>query len=328
MLLIRIIQILRSMFPRSEQMFLGSNKQFKMSIPQARADNTAENNALNQSVVSGDVQVSVTLENDFLIDPKYGYQLLDAATPVANDYSGPSAGIGPGLFYGQIITLQGTDDTNTITLIGTQVDQNYVLKQYDVIRLFWDGSLWLECPSIKRVLNKARRTILLTAAGGWPSTTNGCTINTKNEYTTNKQNLYRLGFDKDTVQCAEWTVPMPYNWDGGTVNAEFLWTTDGGTGDVIWGVQGRYYGTSGAGSAIDATWGTAQTATQTKSTDGYLQIIGTSPITIAGISGPGAIGIVQFRAYRNASAGGDTLSDTAYLIGIKVDFEISQYSDI
>jgi hypothetical protein len=155
--------------------------------------------------------------------------------------------------------------------------------------------------------------IFLTAAGGWPSTTNGCADATKNEYTTNDEDLYSLDFDPDSDEYAQWSVWMPDNWDAGTVTAKFCWTAASDSGDVIWGLQGRSYAND---DPIDAAWGTAQTVTDTLiATDDIHYTSATAAITLAGT--PAAGELVQFRAYRDADAGGDTLGADAQLIGIK-----------
>jgi hypothetical protein len=123
-----------------------------------------------------------------------------------------------------------------------------------------------------------------------------------------------MDFDKDTDEFCQWTVWMPNNWDGGTITAAFMWTAASGTGDVIWGLQGRSHGND---DAIDQAWGTAQTVTDSLITVGDVHITSaTSAITLAGT--PAAGELIQFRAYRDANAGGDTLGVDARLIGAKV----------
>ena len=157
---------------------------------------------------------------------------------------------------------------------------------------------------------------MLTAAGGWPSTTGGCATNAKNEYGTNDVDLYSLDFDKDTDEFAQWTVWMPEDWNAGTVTAKFVWTAASGSGDAIWGLQGRAYAND---DPVDAAWGTAQVVTDTLTAAGDICISGaTSAITLAGT--PAAGQIVQFRAYRDANAGGDSLDVDAKLLGIKVSY--------
>lgn len=154
--------------------------------------------------------------------------------------------------------------------------------------------------------------IFLTAAGGWPSTTNGCATNTKNEYGTNDVDLYSLDFDGGSIEYAQWSVWMPDDWNGGTVTAEFIWTAPAGSGTVIWGLQGRSYAND---EAIDQAWGTAQEATDTLiATNDFHFSPTTAAITLAGT--PAAGEFVQLRAYRDGAT--DTHAVDAKLLGVKV----------
>ncbi len=158
--------------------------------------------------------------------------------------------------------------------------------------------------------------IMLTAAGGWPSTTGGCAANAKVEYGTNDVDLYTLDFDPDSDEYAQWTVWMPDDWDGGTVTAKFAWTAASGSGDAVWGIQGRAYADD---DAIDAAWGTAQTVADTLTAAGDVCLSGATPAcTLAG--SPAAGQLVQFRVYRDADAGGDTLAADARLLAVKLTY--------
>jgi hypothetical protein len=156
----------------------------------------------------------------------------------------------------------------------------------------------------------------LTAGGGWPATTDGCTYPVQVNFATNAVDVVFTDFDQSTKQYQQWTVVMPSDWNAGTVTATPYWTAASGTGDVIWGVQGRSYGDN---AVIDAAFGTAQTSTDTLQTANYVHIgPATSAITLAGT--PAAGQLVQYRLYRDAAAGGDTLTATARLSGILITF--------
>jgi hypothetical protein len=156
----------------------------------------------------------------------------------------------------------------------------------------------------------------LMAQQGWPSTTNGCAAAAKTEYTTNDVDLITLDFDQDTDEFAQWTVWMPDDWNGGTLTAQIAWTAQSGSGNVIWGVQGRVYAND---DALDTTWGTAQTVTDTLLAAGDMHYSDlTAAITLAG--SPAAGQIVQVRVYRDANAGGDDLNADAQLIAVKIRY--------
>lgn len=169
----------------------------------------------------------------------------------------------------------------------------------------------------------ATRTMVLTAAGGFPSTTAGCASNAKSETTTNDVNYYSLDFDQSTEENAEWTVVMPDSYSGGTITAIFYWTAASGSGDVIWGIKGRAYA---EGDALDQAFGTAVTVTDTLTTANDVHISSaSSAVTLGGSPAGGQL--VALKIYRDADAGGDTLSADAKLLMVKVEYPINSYTD-
>lgn len=157
----------------------------------------------------------------------------------------------------------------------------------------------------------------LSAAGMWPSTTNGCADHAQTEFGTNDVDLMLLAFDKDSDEFAQVTVAMPDDYDGGTVTAEFHWTSGDHDGnDVVWGIQGIALDND---DAIDQAWGGAQTVTDTEiAANDYHITSQTAAITLAGT--PAAGQGVQFRVYRDADAGGDNHGYDALLIGVKIRY--------
>jgi hypothetical protein len=159
--------------------------------------------------------------------------------------------------------------------------------------------------------------IILTAAGGWPSTTSGCADPQQVEYGTNDVDLYVMDFDPDTDEFAQWTLVMPSDYDAGTITAVFYWLANSAsTNSAVWGLQGRSYADS---DAIDQAWGTAQTVTDANNAQNDLNISSaTAAITLAG--GPAASELVQIRAYRDADNGSDNLDADARLTAIRITF--------
>jgi len=155
--------------------------------------------------------------------------------------------------------------------------------------------------------------VFLTAAGGWPSSTNGCAQNAKNEYATNDQDIYSLDFDQSANEYAQWSVWMPDDWDGGVVAAKFRWTAASGVGNVVWGLQGVSYDD---GDALDAAWGSAQEVLDSLMAVNTDHVTGlTNAITIAGSPSPGCN--IQLRVYRNTAVGNNLNAD-AKLLGVKL----------
>lgn len=156
--------------------------------------------------------------------------------------------------------------------------------------------------------------IFIGSASIWPSSTTGAAASVKTEYGTNDVDMYLMAFDQTTQEYGQFTVWMPDSWDGGTITFRASWTAASGTGNVIWGLQARCLGND---DAIDDTWGTAQTLTDGLIATGDMHISSeSSAITIAGT--PVAGEVVQFRVYRDADDGSDTLDADALLIGIKI----------
>lgn len=169
-----------------------------------------------------------------------------------------------------------------------------------------------------------KRTIILTAAGGWPSTTAGCAANAKVEYPTNDQNLYHLDFDAAARENAQWTVVMPDSYDGGTITAKFIWTSAGTSGDVVWGIEGRAYGDA---ENVDQVWGTAVlvTDTQLATANQVLHSTLSAALTLSGTPAGGEL--VQFRVFRDAGAVGDTLTVDARLIAVVLEYGTNSWTD-
>lgn len=160
--------------------------------------------------------------------------------------------------------------------------------------------------------------VFLTAGGGVPSITNGCAASTQTEQATNHQNIVTLDFDQSSIEYAEWSVWMPAGWDGGAVTFKAMWTASGGTATqvVLWDLQGRAYAD---GDALDQAWGTAVEVSDALQATSEVHISALSgAVTLAGAPAGGQM--VQFRAYRNASSGSDTLAADGRLLGIKVYF--------
>jgi hypothetical protein len=160
-------------------------------------------------------------------------------------------------------------------------------------------------------------TNLWIPASAWiPRTTAGCGVDSREIGSTNRQNFDELLFDAGTDEFAQALVIMPSNYNNSTITARFYWTAASGSGDVIWGIQGRAYADD---DALDSAHGTAQTATDTLlAADDMHVSAATSAVTIGGT--PAANTPIQFQVYRDADAGGDTLAVDARLLGVSIAF--------
>ena len=159
----------------------------------------------------------------------------------------------------------------------------------------------------------------LNAAGGYPSTTNGCATPTQVEFGTNDVDIYVMDFDQTTIEYAQFMTTMPSNWDASTVTFKAYWTAAAGTAaqTVEWNLQGLALGND---DAIDAAWGTNVEVSDALIATGDLHISAESGnVTIGGT--PAADDLVIFRVWRDAT--NDTLAADARLIAIKITYGTS-----
>lgn len=148
-----------------------------------------------------------------------------------------------------------------------------------------------------------------------PRTSNSTGIDSR-ELATNDTNFDELLFDAGADEFAQFLVIMPNNYANGTVTARFYWTASTGSGDVVWGLQGRAFADD---DALDTAFGTAQTVTDTLIATNDMHVTSaTSAITIGGT--PAANRPILFQVYRDADAAGDTFSADARLLGIEIIF--------
>jgi hypothetical protein len=157
--------------------------------------------------------------------------------------------------------------------------------------------------------------IWIPASAFIPRTTTGCGVDSR-ETSTNHQNFDELLFDAGTDEFAQALTLLPNNYNNSTVTARFYWAASSGSGDVVWGIQGRSFAND---DALDIAFGTAQTVTDTLLAANDMHITSaTSAVTLGGT--PAANTPIQFQIYRDADAGGDTLAVDARLLGVEIVF--------
>ncbi len=184
-------------------------------------------------------------------------------------------------------------------------------------KLSFDPATQAELDAVEAATKTGK--VFLSAAGMWPSTTNGAATNAKVDTGTNDVDVYVLDFaDGATKLFAQAMVAMPSDWDGGTVTAQFYWTKTGtSTNSVVWGCAGRSYGDA---ESLDQAFGSEQTVTDAgQSTADQVHISSaTSAITLAGTPAGGEL--VAFRVSRDPTNGSDTLATTARLLGVMITY--------
>lgn len=159
-----------------------------------------------------------------------------------------------------------------------------------------------------------RHSVPIVSGAMRPSSSGGCQALTLIALSAGQPDISSLDFDATTEEYAQFILPMPKSWNEGTITARFLWSHPATTTNfgVVWALQGVAVSD---GDAIGASFGTAQTVTDTGGTTDSQYVSGESAaITIAGT--PAAEDVVHFRVYRKAADGSDTLAVDARLHGV------------
>ena len=173
----------------------------------------------------------------------------------------------------------------------------------------------------------AKRSIFLSCAGGWASTTTGAPSPTIFTETAGKQNFKGIPFiyDGAAVAYQEFGVVMPPNWDLSTIVATPYFITagtDASSHTIIFAIQAWAWSN---GDTLTQTWAGEQTSTTTvASSIANKMTIGptTSAITVGGT--PAKNDFVQFRTWR---AVGTNTSTPVTLLGWLVSYTTNNYSD-
>lgn len=193
----------------------------------------------------------------------------------------------------------------------------------DTARFRGEASGVVRCLSFVRAAGlpmlQGVHTIPVLASSMLSRTTNGAAAGLT-ELATNDVMLASKDFDQTTSEGVQFYVPMPKSWNEGTVTAQFGWTAASGAGTAIWSISGTAFSDD---DAMDAAFGSAQTATDTLITANDMHISPvTSAITIAGT--PAESDFVIFQITRDIS---DTLNADAKLIWCKVYLTYSSGND-
>lgn len=170
---------------------------------------------------------------------------------------------------------------------------------------------------LNNVITTGSHTIPVPAAAIQPSTTNGCAVLATLEGATNDVDISYLAFDTSTQEYAYFAFRAPKSVDEATgiyVTPSWMHPSTATNFGVVWGIQILARGNS---DALDASWGTEQTSTDTGgTTDDIFIAPETSAITPGGTWAEGDWLI--FRIYRKVADASDNLAVDARLIGVDV----------
>ena len=276
-------------------------------------DGVATNTGVFEATVgaTGDVTLTgtQTLTNKTLTSPAIGTKIADtngnelllltATGSAVNEFTLANASTGNGP------TLSATGETN----VGININPKGT-------GVFKSGS--------GAVKIAGTETMWVPASAMYPSTTNGADAQ-QVETTATRPDIKVLDFDPGTNQFAQFSVAFPKSWNEGTVTYQCFWTpSNTNTGNCLFGLQGVAMGDS---DPIDVVYGTAVLITDAGIGTGLDQQVSavSSAVTIAG--SPAVDQLTYFQLLRDATAGADTFTGDARLLGIKIFFTTDAAND-
>lgn len=155
--------------------------------------------------------------------------------------------------------------------------------------------------------------IPLPAAAAVARATNGAAAFSV-ELATNDVMIRGYDFDTSTAEAIQFFFPLPKQWNEGTISFRAYWTAASGSGGVAFSMRGR---AASDDDAMDGSWGTAVTVTDTFITANDLHVTSESgAITIGGSPAEGDL--VWLEIQREVANGSDTLAVDARLLAIEV----------
>lgn len=125
-------------------------------------------------------------------------------------------------------------------------------------------------------------------------------------------------FDKDTDETLTLYYPLPSTWTGNT-GLRFVWISPAANGDVVWAAQTVCVAASSE-DFLNPAYNAVQTVTDSKTTQGYIEIAEITPLTMTGCA---ADEMLSVRFYRDADDGADTLDGDAPLFGVQLYYDRS-----
>lgn len=151
---------------------------------------------------------------------------------------------------------------------------------------------------------------ILTPAANEPPSSNYATLDTRNGHLV-------LDFDAATDESAIFTTVLPRHYAGGGITVYIHWAATSATsGDVIWGVQFERIG-EGQQDIDSDGFASAQTVTATApGTSGNVDIASVAFTDGAQIDSIAVGEAFRLKVYRDADAGGDTMSGDAELVAV------------
>jgi hypothetical protein len=129
----------------------------------------------------------------------------------------------------------------------------------------------------------------------------------------NGVNYAWASFSHSAAARLQWVIPMPADWDGGTITAIIGWTCTGTAGGTVkWTLKGYRVGDN---ATLNATLGTLGSITDTFLAANYLHVTAESSALTVGGSGNLLLLLELIRDYAN-----DTDTDAAQFISLRIKY--------
>lgn len=207
-----------------------------------------------------------------------------------------------------------TSGSYTLT-VKTSGGTGAVIPQGEKSSIMCDGTDTYHYPS--NMAKTGKQSLWIPASAMRPIETDGATALASTQISSGKPEAVYLAFDPDSPQYAEFSIAMPKSWNAGTITFIPYWTTnDVTTNSVVWALQGVSIADN---DAIDATYGTAISVTDSNQGAAFRNLVGaeSAAVTIAGSPAAGELQILKIGRQAD-DAVNDTLDADAYLLGIKL----------
>lgn len=172
---------------------------------------------------------------------------------------------------------------------------------------------------------QGRQTVFVPAGAMLSRATIGATASVRSATTVNLLDLSTLDFDQNYEQYAQFSVGMPKSWDLGSLAAQFFWTTDSTTGNVVWNVQCL---SAGNGDLLTVAWGSTVTVTSAAAGAATSQQVSGEATGMSCSGTPAAGDMLFFQVLRDAKNASDTAIRAARLLGLKIYYNIVAPSDL
>lgn len=164
---------------------------------------------------------------------------------------------------------------------------------------------------VKDFVHSIKHAVPVVAGSMRPRSSNGCATLAAVSAGSGKPDIVSLNFDASSDEFAQFWIPLPSSWNGGSITAKFYWShaSTATNFTAVWGIQAVAYGND---DAQNASFGTAVTVSDIGGTTDDIYVSDeTGSLTVAGT--PAAGDMVCFQVFRDADAAGDNLAVDARL---------------